>query len=1008
MNYKRYLESAAPIHKGCEPNRSYYIPYQAQKPGLREDRLDSDRVLKLSGEWDFRYYDSVAQFDFTWPKTDGAPQRPRPIPVPSCWQMEGYDRHQYVNIKLPIPYDPPYVPRENPCGYYQRRFSLSGANSALRSYLSFEGVDSCFFVWVNGAFAGFSQVSHSTSEFDVTDYVRAGENRLSVLVVKWCTGTYFEDQDKFRMSGIFRDVYLLSRPESHLRDFFTQVSLNTAENKAEITTRLECCGALAEVCYCLTAPDGNLVREGRTQDATFTISVDNPLLWNAETPHLYELTLTTAEERISTQIGLRQVEIRNRVVLLNGSPVRFRGVNRHDSSPVNGFSVTLEEMLRDLDLMKLHNINAIRTSHYPNSPLFYQLCDQYGFYVIDEADVETHEVTALYASSYLNFCLLADDETYAELVLDRIQRCVERDKNRPCVLIWSLGNESGYGVCFEQAARWIKERDASRLTHYESSIYNGEKREMDLSVIDLESRMYAPPDWCEDYCANPENQKPLVLCEYICAMGNGPGDILEYMNVMEAHDCFCGGFVWEWCDHAIDLGRTPDGRRKYGYGGDFGDSPHDESYCVDGLVYPDRTPHTGLLEYKNCLRPVTARWSGEDQRSIALQNRLDFTDASSVMALHWELMRDGCVQQSGQIPLPALPPRSETVIPSPCNPQGPAGRWHLLLRTVLTVPFTGCPAGTELGLDQLAYPVQPCEIKPQGTAGQVQIAEAGDFLDVSGEGFFYRFSKSAALFEQMTVEGKALLDRPMEYNIWRAPAENDRSIRVQWQKAGYDRALVKVYETRHGQEESGLVRIEARLGLAAVSVQRIVEITARFAITADGAVDIHMDVIKAPVMPFLPRFGLRLMLPETMGHVTYTGYGPQESYIDKHRACYYGRFSAVVPDLHEDYILPQENGSHWGCTDLSVSGGSLALRVTGADFFFNASPYTQEELTRKAHNYELAPSGCTVLCLDYRQSGMGSNSCGPELAKEYRLDGNFSFELRLEVRDITDIGRSQA
>lgn len=999
MNYRNYIENPHLLHEGCEKNRAYYIPYYNTKPDYFGSRLVSDRLLLLSGDWLFRYFDSLQEFDFDWPLTGAVPYEGASIKVPSCWEMQGYGFHQYVNVRYPIPYDPPYVPDKNPCGYYERQFILSPENQKLKQYLYFEGVDSCFFVWINHKYLGYSQVAHSSSEFDITKLVHEGLNTVSVLVIKWCDGTYFEDQDKFRMSGIFRDVYILSRPREHIRDFFIQTPVNPsngmAAGAAAIDVHLDYQPDIPAVEYILTDPKGMVVSQGRVDSGDLHIDLKKPFLWTAETPNLYELTLDSGSEKISTRVGIRTISIENKTVLVNHHPVKFKGANRHDSSPYNGFSVTLEEMTQDLLLMKRHNINAIRTSHCPNSPNFYELCDYYGFYVIDEADVEAHGVVTVYGGSpQKTFCLLADDDNYSEAIKDRIERCVVRDKNRPSVVIWSMGNESGYGICFEKAAAWIKGHDKTRLTHYESSIYNDGKRDMDLSNLDLLSRMYPPHTWCGEYCEDEKNAKPLILCEFVSAMGNGPGDIEEYMEVINSHDNFCGAFCWEWCDHAVYMGKTIHGHDKFFYGGDFGDFPHDDSFCVDGLVYPDRRISMSLMEYKNCLRPVRASWQDAKTGNIVLRNMMDFTNIKDHISIRWEISEDGEIVQKGACITPDIPPRGEGLLTIPYTlPE--KGRCYIKIDYFLSRSSSYADSGYNLGFDQLQLPVEPrVMISPVQGYGDLDVREQPWEISVAGKDFHYSFNKSTGLFDQLSRGNLPLLTAPMHYNIWRAPTENDRNTKHIWRSGGYDRAVVKVYNAS-AAKRNGQALITAEFSVAAVFIQRILTGKAEFLVSPEGEISACINVKTNPGMPFLPRFGIRMFLPKYMDQVSYLGYGPYESYIDKHRASYYGRFNSAVKDMYEDYIFPEENGSHWGCTDLCISGGGLKMSVQGNNFSFNASRFTQEELTEKLHNFDLRPSPHTVFCLDYRQSGIGSNNCGPELLEQYRLQGNFSFAFRL-------------
>ena len=980
MDFKAYLENPQLLHEGTEPNRSYVIPYFAHRPESIQTRLDSDRVTPLSGDWDFHFYESIQGLEENalLEETEFVT-----MPVPSVWQTHGYDAHQYTNVRYPIPYDPPFVPDKNPCALYVKRLNLHKV-SGMVYHLNFEGVDSAFFVWVNGAYAGFSGVPHSTSEFDITGHLLENDNEIRVLVVKWSSGTYAEDQDKFRMSGIFRDVYLLERPRARVRDFTVRTKL--AGGKAHIEVDLD---TTAPVNVEYTLKDGgSVVASGKAVENKIGFVLDAPKLWNAETPNLYDLTLETEMEKLSTAVGVREVSIENRVVKLNGKPIKFRGANRHDSSPVNGFAVTYDEMLRDLSLMKQHNINAVRTSHYPNSPYFYELCDQLGLYVIDESDIEMHGVVNCFGEyNESDFALLAEDPMYEKTVLDRVQRCVIRDKNRPCVLIWSMGNESGYGQNFIKAAKWVKENEPTRLLHYEGGT-NGIGDPKGNQDIDLYSRMYPQLDFIREYCENPQNDKPLILCEYIHAMGNGPGDAEDYQELIDKYENFCGGFVWEWCDHAIYMGRTKTGKEMYFYGGDFDEVVDDGNFCMDGLVYPDRTPHTGLIEYKNVIRPLRAVEYDPKHHAVLLRNQKAFQNAEDFAAVQCVYMADGVDVESLEVPEVSIPAGEEKWIQLPGSaPEGQLVHARLIYRALKD---TACfPAGHELGHDQITL----CDEKKEAFVpekGEFEITRDVKSVTVRGKDFCHVFDAETGAPAQLTAHNQPLLAKPAQWNIWRAPVDNDRSTAVDLYRMGYDRMTVKVYDF-DAVVHRGCAVLHALLSLSSVSVARIAEVDVTYTIDGAGRVAIDGTMRKAFArMPDLPRFGLRFFLKPGMEKVHYLGYGPTESYVDKHRAAWLGRFDAAVDDLHEDYLKPQENGSHFGTRELWVRGAGSELCVTG-EFSFNASHYTQEELTKKRHNFELEKVPETVLCLDFAHSGLGSNSCGPKLLEKYHLPEKVDF-----------------
>lgn len=966
-----YHENADITRVGACPDRVYYLPSDGENL-CGQDKRSSDRLLLLNGEWEFRYYPRFMDVGEEILSPGGEWDA---LPVPAVWQLHGYDSCQYTNVPYPIPYDPPYVPVENPCGVYRRTLTLTEEQAAKKLYFVTEGVDSCYYLFVNGEFAGYTQVSHATGEFDLTGKLHTGENVLTLAVLKWCDGTYFEDQDKFRFSGIFRDVYLLLRPQRHIRDFHI-----TADAAGLLTAGLTFEGE--PVSFTATLRDGDQTVARTTAAGDFTLQVENPVLWNAEFPHLYTLTLAAEEEQIVTEVGFREVYVKDKVLMLNGVPVKFRGVNRHESDPFVGPAVNVAHMLRDLALMKAHNVNAIRTSHYPDAPVFYELCDRLGFYLIDEADQETHGM--LTTGTPGDWGRIMDDPAFEWPALDRVQRLVRRDRNHPSVLIWSLGNESGWGCNTEKAAAWVKKEDPTRLCHYES-IGSTEGRQNDYSDLDFRSEMYPSPGAIKAYLEDERNEKPHILCEYCHSMGNGPGDLEEYFQVIYSHRNHAGGFVWEWCDHAVYCGDTPEGKPRFHYGGDFGEIQHDGNFCMDALVYPDRTPHVGLRELKNVQRPLRFRLS-EDKKTLFIRNMWDFTD-SSAYTVSARIMRDGenGAEWAPAGGWPAVKPHEEAAVPF--DGDIPDGYAHLLLRT--------CRSGDEVGVDQLL--LNDAESPAAAPAsGPLETQEDEEFVTVSGENFRIVFSKLTALPVSVEKNGASRLDKPMEWIIWRAPTDNDMHEKHKWYGARYNIAAPRVYGTALTKDGAG-VTFTADLSLSAVSRQRAVTVKAVWNVAGDGALTCKADVTRDPAMPWLPRFGLRLFLPDGFEQVTYRGYGPFESYADKHRADWYGRFTATVSDLHEDYLRPQENGSRWGCRELRVSDGAAALTVTGRDFSFNASHYTQGELEGKRHNYELVPCGCTVLCLDFRHSGVGSGSCGPQLADRYRInEERFTGELTMK------------
>ena len=1083
MIVPRYYEDLRVLHENTLPYRSYYIPAGCRMDTTAGRRADSDRFQLLSGDWNFRYYNSIYDLEEPFweegdPETDYVH-----VPVPGTWQHAGFDAHQYTNYRYPFPADPPYVPQENPCGAYRHHFEYTPMEEAPEVFLNFEGVDSCFYVWLNGQYVGYSQVTHATAEFCVTELLREGDNLLAVLVLKWCDGSYLEDQDKFRTSGIIRDVYLLKRPKECLYDYFvhTELTEDRALVRIDGMKGLPCMHRSAavrsggsagpdaagvpqtgDVCAQESQSEGaapcpktaaalydeeNRLIARAAGSSSLELPVDEPLLWNPERPYLYTLVLETEGEVITDQVGIRAVDIQDCVVRLNGQPFKFRGVNRHESDPVTGPVTCPEQILRDLQMMKEHNFNAIRASHYPNVPYFYQLCDQYGFMVIDEADNESHGPWML---CYRNDCdaeragrwneLISDNPAFIEATADRTRSMVERNKNRPCILVWSMGNECGYGITFEKALAWTKAFDPGRLTHYESAYYRGRARTYDYSNIDLYSRMY--PDYADVVrYAESSPDKPYIMCEYAHSMGNGPGDLEQYRQLIEKYDVICGAFVWEWCDHAVYEGsmdtdppsaetgaaekgrnasdgedpvcrprfRDNNGRPVYTYGGDHGELLHDGNFCMDGLVYPDRRPHTGLLEYRNVHRPARAVSYDPLDGKLILKNTLDFTDLKDFLSIRYEVQSDGIETAGGQIApeeLPAIAPHGTGVLQIPVTVPEEG-------RSFLKLTYLHCPDSLVLGYEEI--PLNDAQLRPAGcggssAAGGITVKETSRYVELCGEDFVYRLSKLTGLLSQMTVSGRELLEEEMTISLWRAPTDNDISIRKEWEKARYEYAYARAYRTEYTAAADG-VRMEVTGCVCADSVQRILDLHTVWTVDPSGNIGVSMEAGKDDEFPELPRFGLRLVLPGSMNTVEYCGLGPMESYADKHQAAVHGLWRSSAAAQQEDYLRPQENGSHCGCRRVSVfenaagmeagadAGKSLALTaVSDRDFSFNVSPYTEQELTHTAHNWELQPGGNTILHLDYKQNGIGSNSCGPRLAKEYRFDeAQFTFRLRLGV-----------
>ena len=1006
MIVPRYYEDLSVLHENTMPARAYYIPASKRMDHLVEHREESDRMQLLNGTWKFQYFNSIYDVQEPFFEKDYDTENFDEIQVPSVWQMAGYDTHQYTNIRYPFPFDPPYVPQDIPCGAYAHTFVYHKDENAPKAFLNFEGVDSCFYVWINGSYVGYSQVSHMTSEFDITDLLQDGENSIAVLVMKWCDGSYLEDQDKFRMSGIFRDVYILKRPEQAISDYHVKTKIEDMLAKVELDMKFY---SPAEVKISIKDKNGAVVAVGSiAEEGTAVLEIANPELWNTENPYLYQLILETENEVIVDHIALRKIEIKDQVIYLNGQKIKFRGVNRHDSDPITGFSISVEQITTDLTLMKQHNFNAIRSSHYPNAPFFYEMCDKYGFMVIDEADIEAHGPFMLYReedTDYNRFKRwnekIADDPAWEAAIVDRVKLMVERDKNRFCIVMWSMGNESAYGCNFEKALAWTKKFDPDRITQYESARYRNYDETYDYSNLDVYSRMYPALSEIQEYL-DKDGSKPFLLVEYCHSMGNGPGDFEDYFQMIQDNDKMCGGFVWEWCDHAIAHGTAENGKTIYAYGGDHGEEIHDGNFCMDGLVYPDRTVHIGLLEYKNVYRPVRVVSYDKESGELVLHNYMDFDDLKDYAKISYELTQDGLVISKGKLAEVSVAPHSEGKTNLKVNvPEN--GKCYLKLIYHLKKEMPLLEENHILGFDEIEVSQKDAKcqlaekwLEKTATDSELQVNEDDTQIHIKGREFSYTIDRRTALFTEMKFAGREYLNHPMELNIWRAPTDNDMYIKAEWKKAHYDKAYTRAYTTEVVQGKHG-VKIVSHASVVAETVQKILDVTITWKIDATGKIDADIEATKDGEFPDLPRFGVRMFLDKKLSDARYFGMGPQESYRDKHQAASHGLYRANVSDLHEDYIRPQENGSHYDCGYVELNNSRYGI-VASAEkaFSFNASYYTQEELEKKTHNYELAESDSVVLCVDYALNGIGSNSCGPVVLDQYRFnDVLFRFQFTL-------------
>ncbi|MBR6708544.1 MAG: DUF4981 domain-containing protein [Clostridia bacterium] len=1016
MEFK-FHRSTEYLHVGCEKPRAYFIPYQnaaaADRAEETNNRALSDRFRTLCGDWQFIWYPSVNDVpDFIAP--DFCMENADRMTVPMNWQLaldRGYDIPQYTNIRYPFPIDPPHVPDDNPCGLYARTFYLDEHALEKTVYINFEGVDSCFYLYVNDCFVGYSQVSHMTSEFNLTPYVHAGENSIKVLVVKWCDGSYLEDQDMFRFSGVFREVYLLLRDRVHLVDFFARPQLSDDFSGGTLDLSLWTNGPLT-VRYTLCRPCGCAIAQGEIASDSenpgeLSLPVEQPALWSDEKPTLYVLRLDAGEEHLRIPIGFRRIEVKNKTILINGKKVKAKGVNRHDSHPLLGHATPMDHMLRDLYIMKSHNVNMVRTSHYPNDPRFVGLCDKLGLYVCDETDLETHGMQPKKGC----WGELTDTEAWSASYLDRVERMFERDKNHPSIIMWSLGNEMGVGRNQKLMCDYLHRKDKSRLVHCEDisrflmkKVFSddpAQRREGQCEYIDVESRMYPTLDEIKTgYLENRNITHPFFMCEYSHAMGNGPGDLAAYWEMIYRYDAFFGGCVWEFIDHSVAIGDRF-GKPGYTYGGDFGEYPHDGHFCVDGLVYPDRRPHTGLLELKQVLKPFAQLDFDPEKKTVRIKNLRCFNTLEDA-DLCWSVEVDGRTVAEGCIAALSIKPQTSRRITLPWG-ELPAGiaTLNLALRSNRSYPWAA--AGHELGFVQVEIPntartVQPIlPVIPDGT--RFGVVETPRCFTITAGETVYTIDRVHGLVSAIEDHGAALLAAPITPTIWRAPTDNDRVIRHKWQNEGFHRLQVKCYACTLAAFDDRHAVITADVSLAAPALPPVLRAVLTYTVYASGGLMIDLDASIRSGIPFLPRIGFEMQMPEGAERLRYFGRGPVESYIDKRHASRLGLFETTVTEHFEHYVRPQENCAHADTKWMDVSshaGHGLLFAAVDGDFSFNASHFTPHQLTETAHDYELVPRKETVINIDYRHSGIGSNSCGPELDRRWRLDADhYTFSFRI-------------
>jgi len=1025
--------------RNCEPARSFQLHYTDSASARTQDRERSSRYALLNGDWEFNLYptpDAVPD-EFADPAFDTDDWGE--IEVPRLWETAGYGTPQYTNVVYPFPADPPEVPSDNPTGAYRRTVDVSEEWSDQRAILRFEGVDSAFHLWVNGERVGYSQGSRLPAEFDVSDHLEPGENTIAVRVLKWCDGSYIEDQDMWWMSGIFRDVSLYVTPETYVSDVDVDTDLDADYTDATLSAAVDVGNSGgAEATGQVTATlldDGETVATmsgtttvgaGETATLELATEVEDPDKWTAETPNRYQLLVSLEDESgevidvVPQTVGFNDVEIEDGQFTVNGEVVTIRGVNRHDFDPDRGRAVTDETMERDIELMKRNNINAVRTAHYPNDPRFYELCNRYGLYVLDETDLETHGMREVAG----DVPHPAWEPDWEDAHVDRMVRMVERDKNHPSIVIWSIGNESNFGPNHVSMTEVARELDPERPIHYEP--------DDELEATDIVGPMYPSVDRVAQLHEEfPDD--PVILCEYAHAMGNGPGSLSDYWDTFRAHERTQGGFVWEWIDHGLRT-TTEDGEEYFAYGGDFGDEPNDGNFVCDGLLLPDREPTPGLEELKAVIAPVAIEATDPAAGELAVENRFDFRSLDHFDA-SWSLLADGEPVESGALELPELGPGERATVTVPAGvPEVADEEYRLTVEVTQATDTAWADAGHEIVAESFAVPVDsPDDGGATDRAGgnQLDIEPTPTGLRVVGTEFELTISEISGAIESLTYHGRDLLDSPLHLNLWRAPTDNDEgqpenrtfltglnamigrhdgefpldnpwevSFDDLWREYALDDLRFRV-DSLSGEVADGRAYVDVAGRLAPPMYEHGFAVEQSYTIESDGAITI--DTSLSPEgdfsdIPSLPRVGYALELDGDFDQVTWYGGGPGECYSDTKRAATVAQYEATVEQLHTPYVRPQENGNRTDVRWVTLTDGDgVGLRASGDGLNdFSAHNYTIDDLDTAEHTYELDRRESVTVTLDHDNCGVGSGSCGLWTLPEYRIpveDYEFAIEL---------------
>jgi len=987
------------------PARAHFLTFPSKEKALLNNNRYTHAFKNLNGVWKFMFLDAPEYSPEGFFNSDFDVTKMDDITVPGNWQLQGYGKMHYSDLWYNFPINPPYVPTENPTGIYKRTFFVEESYRDKKIIIRFCGVDSAYHLWINGKEVGYSKVARNESEFDITDIIRVGEeNDVTVRVYQWSDGTYLEDQDMWWESGIFRDVELIGVPKDGINDYKVIADLDDEYKNGifkveaflrttkEVNVTFELVDAGENTVFTKTV----VAKEGKTCIDEVIADVNH---WTAEIPYLYKLFMTVEDdgqivEVIPQNVGFRNIRLNGETFLVNGVAIKFKGVNRHDYSPQNGRVVSREEIEKDIILMKQFNINAIRTSHYPNSYYLYDLCDEYGMYLIAETDLECHgfELTGDYK-------WITDDPSWELAYVSRMTRMIERDKNHPAIIFWSLGNESAFGCNFRKMTDVAHEMDPTRLVHYEG--------DFDVESADVYSTMYT---WIE----NPKkpylmkdiiekSKKPHVHCEYCHAMGNGPGNLKDYQDLVYAHDKLQGGFVWEWFDHGIES-FTESGEKYYRYGGDFGDDPSNKDFCIDGLIMPDRTPSPGLYEYKKVIEPITTTAVDIQKGIINLLSRYDFANLDR-FNLVYKVMEDDVILQTGFMAVPSIEARANKDITLPYDLSAikvkPGAHYYVNISYQLREDTSYASSGHELATAQFELPLykEGIVVRPEGI---LNVEKEHTTLHVKGANFSLDFNLVNGNLMNIVRDGMQVLSKGPRLTLWRAPISNDMEIIDKLKKVYFLHLEHEVVMNIDYHMEGNILKVE--VDTINSTTNSAWHFKTKYVYTVCPSGDILIDVEGTPsgrvdlAPDMLPRIGVSMHLDKSMEHVRYFGMGPGENYADSKEAAQMGLYANTVDGLFTNYVIPQENGNHMGCKWVSMTNdrGMGLLASTEGDFNFSASWYEDKDLDDAKHTCDLVKRDYIVFNVDYKQNALGTNSCGQWQLDKYRAkfeDFKLSFRL---------------